>query len=202
MKIVLIWIQGSWKWTQARILQDKYWFKILEMWWEFRKVIQSWTQLWLKIKEVINAWNQVNDELWKAVMEKAILENPDENIVYDWFLRNRWNIEILSRLIPDYKVIYFDLSQEEAKKRLLWRMFDKETGETFPAWILINPKNWNTLIKRADDEEGAINTRIRLFYDVTMPIVEEYKKEWNLIKINANQSVELVSKELLEKLWL
>jgi len=55
-------------------------------------------------------------------------------------------------------------------------MYDKETGETFPAGTLINPKNGNKLQKRTDDEEQAINTRIKLFYDVTMPIVEEYKK--------------------------
>lgn len=202
MKIVLIWIQWSWKWTQARILQDKYWFKILEMWWEFRKIIQSGTELWIKIKEVINSWNQVNDELWKAVMEKAILENLWENIVYDAFLRNERNKEVLNRLIPDYKVIYFDLPETEAKKRLLWRMYDKETWETFQAWILTNPKNWNTLIKRADDEEQAIIQRIKSFYDLTMPIVEELRKEWKIIEIDANWNIDEIALRIKEKLGL
>ncbi|MDD5770002.1 MAG: nucleoside monophosphate kinase [Candidatus Gracilibacteria bacterium] len=202
MKIVLIGIQGSGKGTQARILQDKYGFKILEMGGEFRKIIQSGTELGIKIKEVINSGNQVNDELGKAVMEKAILENLGENIVYDAFLRNERNKEVLNRLIPDYKVIYFDLPETEAKKRLLGRMYDKETGETFQAGILTNPKNGNTLIKRADDEEQAIIQRIKSFYDLTMPIVEELRKEGKIIEIDANGNIDEIALRIKEKLGL
>ncbi len=81
-------------------------------------------------------------------------------------------------------------------------MYDKETWETFPNWMLINPKNWNTLTKRADDEEEAINERIRLFYEKTMPIVQIYKTEWKLIEINAHWSIEEIAHRLKENLWL
>jgi adenylate kinase len=200
MKLMFVWIQWSWKWTQWRLLEEKYWFKILEMWWEFRRVIKSWTELWNKLKKILDSWNQVWDDLGKEVMKAAILDNKEENIIYDWFLRNEWNKEIIDELIPEYKIVFFDLDEETAKGRLLWRMYDKETGETFMSGTLINPKNWNTLIKRADDEETAIEKRIRLFFDVTMPVIESYN--WNIIKINAKWNIEEIHDRIIKELWL
>lgn len=204
MKLVFTWIQGCWKWTQARILVEKYWFALLEMWWEFRKIINSWSELWKEVKKIIDAWYQVPWDLWKRVMEEAILNSMDkDDIIFDAFVRNDWNKEIFDRMLPNYKVIFFNLPLVEAKKRLLWRMFDKETWETFQAWITINPKNWNVLVKRDDDkDESAILKRIQEYEEKTLPILELQKKENRVIEINANQSIEEVNSELVSKLWL
>jgi len=202
MKFVSIWIQWSGKWTQARILVDKYDFKLYETWTTLRDMAKQDNKLWKLIKSTIESWHQVNPEIVEDILKDILQKNPDWNIIFDWFVRNEWNKNTFDRIVWDYKVVFFDLPEQEAKNRLLWRMYDKETGETFSAWTLINPKNWNTLVKRADDEEMAIQKRIDLFFDVTMPIVEEYKKQWNLIEINANQSIENVSDELINKLGL
>jgi adenylate kinase len=98
--------------------------------------------------------------------------------------------------------VYFDLPEQEAMKRLLWRMYNPKTGETFPAWTTVDPKTGDELIKRPDDEENAIKQRIKEFYEKTLPVVELYQQEWRLIKINANQPIEEVTKEIIEKLWL
>ena len=74
MHLVFTWIQWCGKWTQARLLIDRYDFKIVEMWWQLRKEIASWSDLWKKIKEVIDAWYLVDDELWGEIMKKAIEE--------------------------------------------------------------------------------------------------------------------------------
>jgi len=82
-------------------------------------------------------------------------------------------------------------------------MYDKETGETFPSWSEINPKNWNILVKRDDDkDENAILTRIQEFQNQTLPIVEIQREEWKVVDVNADQAVNEVYKELAEKVWL
>ncbi len=203
MKLVFAWIQWCGKWTQARILEEKFAFKILEMWWEFRKVVASGTELWEEIKEIINSWAQVNAELGRKVMERAILENDFEDIIYDWFIRNSWNTEVFDALVPDYKIVFFELSVEKAKERLLWRMYDPKTWETFPFSTKINPKTWNKLIKREDDkDEKAILKRISEYEEKTLPIIKERIKTWNVIVIDADQSIEKVSKDLIWKLGL
>jgi hypothetical protein len=51
-------------------------------------------------------------------MQSVILENTDENIIYDGFIRNQWNLELFNSLVKDYKVVLFELDLNKAKKRL------------------------------------------------------------------------------------
>ena len=202
MKLVFTWIQWCGKWTQARLLVQKYWFKLIEMWWEFRKIIASWWELWKKLKEILDSWSQVDGDIWKKIMESILKNENSKKIIFDWFIRNSWNKEIFDKILPDYKVIFFDLSQKKAIERLLWRMYDPISWETFPSWTLENPETWTKLIKRKDDNEKSILTRINSFVKTTIPIVNIQKSEGKVIDINADQSIENVSLEMIKKLGL
>lgn len=203
MKLVFTWIQWCWKWTQARILVEKYWYTLVEMWAEFRKIVKSGTELWNKVKEVIESGAQVNAELWWEIMKQAINSQVSDKIIFDWFIRNDRNKELFDELVADYKTVFFELSVEKAKSRLLWRMFDPISWETFQAWTLINPETWTSLIKREDDkDESAILKRISEYEQKTLPIIEIQKSEWKVIEINADQSIEEVAKDIEEKLGL
>ena len=206
MKLVFSGIQWCGKWTQARLLEEKYGVKILDMWGEFRRVVGSGSELWNTLKEILEKWDQVNGELWKQVMEDAIekvLENhSNEMVVFDGFIRNDWNVEIFNRLLPDYKVVLFELSEEKSKQRLLGRMFNKTTWETFMTGTTHDPETGEELIRRADDNEEGILKRIQLYKDLTLPVVEMQRTEGRVIEVNADQSIEEVFAELQEKLWL
>jgi len=203
MKLVFTGIQWCGKWTQARLLVEKYGFDIVEMWWELRKVVASWSELWLKIKEVIDAWYLVNDTLWSQVMQQAIDKyKKREKVIFDAFVRLSRNKELFDKYLPDYKVVFFNLSEEKAKKRLLGRMYNPKTWETFPSGTSFDPKTWDELIKRKDDNEASILKRIEEFTNNTLPIVAIQKQEGRVIEVNANQDIESVFTEIEEKLWL
>jgi adenylate kinase len=139
-------------------------------------------------------------------MEDAIqniLQNySNQRVIFDAFIRNDWNKDIFDRLMPEYQVVLFQLSEEKAKQRLLGRMFNPKTGETFPAGTTIDPKTGDKLIQRADDNEAGILKRIDLYREVTLPIVQEQIQEGRVIEVNADQSVEAVFAELEMKLNL
>lgn len=203
MKIVFTWIQWCGKWTQARLLIEKYGFTLIEMWTEFRKLVASWTELWNKVKKIIDSGAQVDSELWTEIMESVLVKQTAENIIFDWFIRNEWNKEIFDRLLPDYKVLFFELSVEKAKIRLLWRMYNKTTGETFMQWTLVDPKTWEELIKRADDkDEKAILKRISEYEEKTLPIIDIQKQEWKVLSVSADNTIENVHIDITEKLNL
>jgi adenylate kinase len=204
MILVLIWIQWCWKWTQARALQDKCDFKIHESGLPLRQMAKEKTPFWRHLKKIIESWKQVEPSLIENILEE-IMDNYDwENLILDWFVRNMENKILVERVLwkLDYKVVFFDLHKEEAMNRLIWRMYNPNTGETFPKWIFKDPKTWEKLINRADDQEKAILERINLFFEKTLPLLDEYRDEWILVEVNANQPVADVTKELLEKLWL
>lgn len=202
MYLVFTWIQGCWKWTQAKLLVEKYGYTLLEMWLELRKIAASWTEIWNKLKEILESWALVDPEFVWEVMKEILSKQTSKNLILDWFVRNPWNKKTLGNIFPDYKVVFFELSKEKAIKRLLWRMYDPISWETFQSWTKLNPKTWTKLIKRSDDNEKSILKRIDEFMKNTLPIVKIQEKEWKVIKVNADQSIEEVWKEMIKKLWL
>lgn len=202
MKLVFSGIQWCWKWTQARILIEKYNYKLIEMWQCLRELWNKDNELWRKIKDTLLKWELLSPEIVCDVIKDVLVENNQENIILDWFIRNDWNKKCVENILPDYKVVFFELSKQKAIERLLWRMYNPSTWETFPFWTKIDPNTKEELIKRKDDNEKSILKRIEEFTNKTLPTVLEQKNEWKVINVNANQSIEDVSKEMIEKLWL
>jgi len=203
MNYVFIGIQGSGKWTQARLLEEKFDFKLFESWTALRTIAKEDSELGKLVKENIEKWNHISPSIVEDIMTD-IIDNKSgwKNTIFDGFVRNSWNKVSADKVLWDYKVILFELSEEKSKQRLLGRMYNPETSETFPAGTLVDPETWDKLEKRADDNEKAILKRIDMYVKLTMPVIEEYRKIWNLIEINADQSVEKVFEELSEKLGL
>jgi len=203
MKLVFVWIQWSGKWTQWKILQENYGFEIFETWWALRKIAKEDSELGRTIKETIEAWKQVSPEMIENILVDFI-ENKatSENIIFDGLVRNAWNKTTADKILWDYKVVLFELPREKAEKRLLGRKYNPKTGETFLSTFNYDPKTGDKLETRKDDNEASIKQRIDEFYQKTMPVVEEYEKEGRLIKINADNCIEWVTKELVEKLGL
>lgn len=202
MKLVFTWIQGCGKWTQARLLVEKYGFTLLEMWQELRKIASSETELWKRVKQTIDSWALVTPEVVWEIMNEVITSQTNENLILDWFVRNEWNKKSLEEITMDYKVVFFELSKEKAIDRLLWRMYDPISWETFLSWTLVNPVTWTKLEKRKDDNEASILKRIDEFMNNTLPTALKQETEWKVIRINADQDVESVFNELVTKLWL
>jgi len=202
-KYVFIGIQGSGKWTQARLLEEKYDFKLFESWTALREIAKEDSDLWKLVKKTIESWDQISPSVVEDIMTDIIKNKSHwKNSIFDWFVRNEWNKKSADKVLWDYKVVLFELSVEKSKARLLWRMYNPKTSETFPAGTKFDPQTWDKLEKRADDNEEAILKRIDLYIEKTMPVIEEYRKNWNLIEINADNCVEWVFNELVKKLEL
>lgn len=202
MKLVFTGIQGCGKWTQARILVENHGYTLVEMGQEFRNLVASGTELWNTIKAILDAGEQVNAELGKQIMETVIEQQTADKIIFDGFIRNDWNKEIFDRVLPDYTAIFFNLSEEKAKQRLLGRMFNQTTGETFPYGTTHDPKTGEELIQRKDDNEESILKRIEEYTTKTLPIIEIQKQEGKVIEIDADQAIDKVASDLAAKLGL
>jgi adenylate kinase len=135
-------------------------------------------------------------------METVIEKQTSDKIIFDGFIRNDWNKEIFDRVLPDYTAIFFNLSEEKAKQRLLGRMFNQTTGETFPYGTTHDPKTNDELIHRSDDNEESILKRIDEYVTKTLPIIEIQKIEGKVIEIDADQAIDKVASDLAEKLGL
>lgn len=203
MKVILSWIQGSGKWTQWKILQDIHKFWIFETGWIIRKKAKEDSELGRSIKETIESGNLVWIDLIKEILIDFVNNNNIENVIFDWVPRNLEQKKVFDEVIKeDIKVIYLKLDKEEAIKRLLGRKYCPKTWETFSSDMNYDPKTWNKLERRADDNEEAILKRINVFFEETVPVIEEYKKEWKVLEIDANQNIFQVTYDINKQLWL
>ena len=207
MDIILAWMQGSGKWTQWKLLAQKFWYKIFETWKELRKLRDSWTELWNKIKETIDAWNLVDTNLIMEIVSN-FLENISESdkVVFDWLPRNlEQHVEfhkVMQKFWRHSKLFYISLSKEDALKRLLWR-FECVWVDTTNNPLITKEecaKLWWTVKVRDDDTEEAIEKRLDIFFSETLPIIEKYKELWKYVEINWLQNVDKVFEEFEKNL--
>ena len=184
--IVLFWIQGSWKWTQAsNILKAFEHYKYLEPGNIFRALNSNTNLISEYVKDTIKKGKMVSDSLVFDLFRLCShLLEPQEAFLIDWFPRNAQQLEFFlsyqERHQRDFVAVYFDLSRDLAVER-----------------IQIRAKEQN----REDDlNMETVNKRLDLFEQETLPVIQKLNSLNKLITVNANQSIEEVFAELVEKL--
>ena len=190
--LMLIGIQGSGKWTQARKVLEKYPdYVLFEMGAELRKFAKNGTPDGDTVNSILVAGNKVWPEYIIELSKDFIEKNKDKRSLIDGAIRDKFQNDVMEKVWWDFDVIYFELSEDMAVKRLCGRRIDPVTQETFPAAFTgeTNPKTGNTLVVRADDTEEAIRKRIAWSISDTLPLLDIWRDTGHTIyTIDASQS--------------
>ena len=113
----------------------------------------------------------IDSETLMKFVKFSISTSTNKKILLDGFPRNKENLDCWNKNMNDVAdvkgVLYFEVSDEEMKKRLLGR----NEG-------------------RADDNEETIAKRLATFNNDTKPIIDYYKTQGNLINIDASKTVD------------
>lgn len=176
MKIVLIGIQGAGKSTQGMLLSEKFGVPYLSSGHIFREMAKEKTKLGRWLKETLNSGALVPDtETLEIVL--TYLQKPEyaKGYILDGFPRTVAQSEAFNGSIDT--VVYINVSDREA----LWRISGREQ-------------------QRDDETLVAIRKRIELFFSVTMPVVEYYRKIDKLIEIDGEVPVEAVFADIIRQL--
>jgi len=181
--LVLFGVQGSGKGTQAKLLAEKFNYKIFETGAELRKIAKENSSLGIEIKETINSGNLVSSDHIKRLIEDFLEKNKDQKIIFDGFPRNNEQLETFLEIVKvsnlDFKAVIFELSKEKSIERLLKRA---------------------EIENREDDTQEVIEKRISIFYNDTLPVIEKIKENYEVIEIDADQSIENIHEELIKQL--
>ncbi len=191
---MLIGIQWSGKWTQARKILEKYPdYIIFEMGTELRKFSKLDTEDGRRVKEALEAGLKAPTEYIVKLTELFLAEHSDKKVLIDGAIRSAEQNDALEDVWWDFDVLWLDLDEETAVKRLSGRRIDPETSETFPASFTgeTNPKTGNVLITRTDDTPEAIRKRIAWSIADTLPLIEVWKRHGHQIRrIDATETEE------------
>lgn len=198
--IMIVGIQGSGKWTQCQKILGKYpEYVLFETGQELRKIAKIDTPVGRDIRDTLAAWKLVKTEQIKDILTDFLSCHPNTPILFDSIIRSKEQNDILWPLIPQFSVIFLELNEETALRRLSGRRIDPETNEIFPAEFKgdANPKTGNKLVTRSDDTPESIRSRISWSIHDTLPLIWIWRSEGHQIyTIDASESVENVFHEI------
>jgi len=163
-----------------------------------------------EVKKLVESGDLPSDELAFSLLQRFLKEehNSFENIIFDGFPRNINQFVMLKNWFKDNgaiinHAILLDISDIEATRRLSARRWCDSCKEIFNL-VTNPPKKTNicdkcgaNLVQREDDKSEAIEKRLSLYRNVTQPLIDIFEKEGILKKINGEQSIENISKEIL-----
>jgi len=214
LNFVFIGRSGSGKGTQAKLLMKHFGnlhhFCTGDMFRDLAKADSAVSRIIKKIlKEGGLPYDDLATTLWMHEISYKLKE--DEGILADGFPRRLKEAQNLDEFLDflgrkeSTKILLIDISREDALNRLTKRRTCKKCGRLIP-WVgkfkelKVCDKCGGELFTRTDDVPEAINSRLDYFEERVMPVVDYYRKQGRLIKINGDQPIDDVFKELLDKI--
>lgn len=173
--IVIFGAPGSGKGTQSELMVKKYHFQHLSTGDLLREEIAAGSKLGKIAKEHIDSGELVPDHLIIEMIEKKIDEHIDgRGFIFDGFPRTVAQAKALDEMLEKrdtmvHMMLDMNVEFEELINRLL------ERGKTSG---------------RADDNLETIQKRLKVYEDVTKPVMDYYKQTDRYFFIDNNGSVE------------
>lgn len=206
--LIFIGAPGSGKGTQANKFVTERSFKHISTGDLLRAEIAKQSALGLEVKKVMDEGKLVSDELVIRLLQANIDLNSSQYI-FDGYPRNLAQAVTLDKEVlkgsPSISV-YFEIDVA----RLVERLTNRRTcGNCGAIYNLISkmPKITGTcdkcgstnLVQRADDKEDVIKNRLKVFQDTVSPVLKYYQDLGRLIKVDAEQSPDVIFKMISSK---
>lgn len=183
--LIMIGKPGAGKGTQSGILKHKLRMEPIPYGEFFRGIASHKGFLGNKVKDTINQGSFLPYWMSSYVLIDYMVNNIHENtrIILDGAARTKEEAIVVHKVLTwferEYKAIYIDVPDEVVINRLSERL---------------------NLLDREDDKPEHIQKRLDTHNELVVPAIEYFKSKDKLITINGDQSMELVSRDILEAL--
>jgi adenylate kinase len=172
------------------------------------------TKLGKKAQSYIERGVLVPDEMTNSMIEERLKE-PDcaQGVILDGFPRTLEQARALEGILAGRgkkvdRVLAIQVSEGALVERLSGRRTCRRCQTTYH--ILFNPpqkdgvcdKCGGELDQRSDDEEETVRRRFRVYSEETAPLIDYYRRQGLLTKIDGEQRIEGVQGKILSALSL
>ena len=191
MFIIMLGGPGSGKGSVGGVLSQEYNIPHVATGDIFRSEIKNETKLGLEIKDLISKGQLVSDEIVVEIVKNRLSQDDAKNgVILDGFPRTEKQAIELEKFLNDNNrkidvAVELDVSDEDIIKRIVNRVVcsNKECGETYntiykPSKIENKcDKCGNILVKRADDNEETVKSRLQVYEIQTKPLIKYYEEQ-------------------------
>jgi len=208
MKLIILGPAGAGKGTQSEYIEEHYKIAHISTGDIFRANLRDNTPLGLEAKGYMEAGKLVPDELTvKMVKDRISAPDCEAGYLLDGFPRNIPQAEALDATGEELdKAILIEVDYGLLTQRITGRRVCPDCGMAYhivnfpPKKEGVCDKCGGALIHRSDDTEETITTRLAEYDEKTKPLIDYYTKKGILAKINGDQSIELVTRDITELL--
>jgi adenylate kinase len=210
--IVLLGPPGAGKGTQAAVVAKKLKIAHISSGNLFRENIDNRTELGLKAQSYIDSGQLVPDDLTIAMVKERISRSDcGQGAILDGFPRTVEQAEALDKLLKENherieKVAFINVPEEVLVERLSGRWLCESEKHVYhlkfkpPIKTGICDVDGSSLHQRHDDERKTVERRIREYQQKTAPLIDYYRKAGKLLEIDGTMEIELVSKQILNRI--
>ena len=207
MKLVLVGAIGAGKGTQAKKLSSKYGIPHISTGDILRENIKNKTEIGLKVKNILDSGGLVPDDITTDLVKIRLSEQDCKNgFILDGFPRTVVQAKALEDITSIDKVIYIKIDDDVIVKRLTGRRTCTDCGSMYNIEYL-KPKVADTcdacgsgLVQREDDKEETIKERLKVFHELTAPIISLYENKGLVFEVNGVGDIEEISKTIINAL--
>lgn len=205
MIILVMGPQGSGKGTQGKLLATRLGYLYFDVGAILRKIARRDT----RINEIVNKRGELlpDNEIFEIVTKAIGEAGQYDNLILDGYPRSVAQYDLITDWLANHqkkidKAIYLRVSDEVSVARLSARRVDPVTGKIYNLLTKIPGPEVDRarLVQREDDTEEAIVERLKLYHEVTQPLVDRLKAEEILVEINGERAIEEIEKEINEKI--
>lgn len=212
MQIVIFGPPGVGKGTQAKILSSKLNIPHISTGDIIRDSVNRGTEFGNKAKEIIENGELVPDDLMGGLVKETINNlNYSEGFILDGFPRTIEQVKILENIfnelnISSPRVVVLKANDEIIVNRLAARRTCSNCGQIVNLHdiadknICPNCGEEGTLLKRKDDDEKVVRNRLKVYRELTFPVLDFYKNKLDLIYINGTDPIDVISENIFSAL--
>jgi len=209
-RLVLLGKQGAGKGTQAARLADHYGVEHLSTGELFRASAAAETPAGLEAKRYMDAGELVPDEtVIKVVDERFTGEFLERGFILDGFPRTLPQAVELELVIaadhPLDAVLSLEVPTEIVLDRIAGRRVCEDCGANYH--VSMPPTdNWTCdvcggrVVQRDDDTEEAVQRRLEIYEETTVPIIDFYDQLGKLVPVDAVGDCDEVFERLLKEI--
>lgn len=203
MNLLIYGPPGSGKGTQAELLNKAFDIPHIATGDILRGEVAAHTPLGQKAGPIMAAGGYVPDDVMIGIIRNRLQQaDCQKGFVMDGFPRTIPQAEALDVLMLELgrrfdRVLYMKVATSELVKRLAGRMTCPVDQKTYPPGTKKCPVDGATLIQRDDDKPEAVQRRIEVYHEKTLPLLDYYKAQNLVSKIDGLGTIGEIHKRVL-----
>jgi len=210
MKLIFLGPPGAGKGTQATVISKRFGIAHISTGDILRENVSKKTDLGIQAQKYMEAGQLVPDDVIVAMVESRLQEKDCQaGFILDGFPRTVVQAEALDKLLGKLDIeldgiIYFDVPDEVVVKRLSGRRICKSCGAIYNIHSQPPKKDGvcdlcgGELYQRSDDEELVVMNRLKVYKELTAPLISYYENSDKFIKVDASQDSSVVVEAIVE----